>query len=98
MKDQTGNLDYCWTATATVEMKLSDIGLLLLSCHFYICLDFQKNKLNWEKVVNILSSAEGQPLTVYFKLPVSEISEIDDHKSVSSYNFKKIDDHKSVSS
>jgi len=27
-------------------------------------------------------TAEGQPLTVYFKLPVSEISEIDDHKSI----------------
>ena len=31
------------------------------------------------------SSAEGHPLTVYFKLPVSEISEIDDHKSVSKH-------------
>ncbi len=25
----------------------------------------------------------GGPLPVYFKLPISEISEIDDHKSVS---------------
>jgi len=27
-------------------------------------------------------TAKGEPLTVYFKLPVSEISEIDDHKSI----------------
>ena len=27
--------------------------------------------------------SDGNPLLVYFKLPVSEISEIDDHKSVS---------------
>ena len=27
--------------------------------------------------------ADGKPLPVFFKLPVSEISEIDDHKSVS---------------
>ena len=32
---------------------------------------------------DVLPPTDGHPLPVFFKLPVSEISEIDDHKSVS---------------
>ena len=49
-----------------------------------------------------LPSADG-PLNVFFKLPVTEISQVDDHKSVSLPSFKisfkisQVDSHKSVS-
>ena len=49
-----------------------------------------------------LPSADG-PLNVFFKLPVTEISQVDDHKSVSPGSFKisfkisQVDSHKSVS-
>ena len=32
-------------------------------------------------------SEDGGPLSVFFKLPISEISEIDDHKSVRIFIF-----------
>lgn len=37
-------------------------------------------------LLNANVSGDG-PLLVYFKLPVSEISEIDDHKSVSAIKY-----------
>ena len=52
--------------------------------------------------IRYLPTAEG-PLNVFFKLPVTEISQVDDHKSVSLPSFKisfkisQVDSHKSVS-
>ena len=48
------------------------------SLQFGICFLFARRKYN-----NLsLFLEDGGPLPVFFKLPISEISEIDDHKSV----------------
>ena len=59
-----------------------------------ICLhDFSQNPTkrispnNKEDMKICCLSEDGGPLSVFFKLPISEISEIDDHKSVRVFIF-----------
>ena len=73
-----------WTMTKFQYLSLS----ILIKNYFILSRKLNNDKISLPFLFYLIknyyiSSVADAPLPVYFKLPISEISEIDDHKSVS---------------